>query len=129
MYHLQLLVFLCDNQFSPGVCRVRPSSQDIYQTKRQNDCRGYNMYYKQKHISAALESQLQMLGRSYQRRRGGCGVQKGCEVLVCVRVLVLVVVLMELKGKGWDTGLVLRSSTGRTRRSTRHRWATGRAAA
>lgn len=48
---------------------------------------------------------------SYQRRRGGCGVQKGCEVLVCVRVLVLVVVLMELKGKGWDAGLVLRSST------------------
>lgn len=65
------------------------------------------MYHKQKHISVALEFQLHP---SYQRRRGGCGVQKGCEVLVCVRVLVLVVVLMELKGKGWDTGLGLRSS-------------------
>lgn len=37
-------------------------------------------------------------------------MQKGREVLVCVRVLVLVVVLMELKGKGWDAGLVLRCS-------------------
>lgn len=111
VYHLRLLLSFCNNLFSPGVGRVLPFSQDIYQTKGQNDCRGYNTYYKQKHISAALESQLQMLGKSYQRRCGGCGVQEGCEVLVCVRVLVLVVVLMELKGKGWDTGLVLRSST------------------
>lgn len=48
--------------------------------------------------------------RTYQRRRGGGGVQKGREVLVCVRVLVLVVVLMELKGEGRDAGLVLRGS-------------------
>lgn len=68
------------------------------------------MYSEQKRVSAALESQLQMLEFSYQRRRSGCGVQKGCEVLVCVRVLVLVVVLMELKGEVRDTGLVLRSS-------------------
>lgn len=45
---------------------------------------------------------------SYQRRRGGGGVQEGCEVLVCVRVLVLVVVLMELEGQGRDARLVLR---------------------
>lgn len=69
------------------------------------------MFCKQKGISTAPESQVQMFETAYQRRCGGCGVQKGCEVLVCVRVLVLVVVLMELKGKGWDTGLVLRSST------------------
>lgn len=71
----------------------------------------------------------QTLVRPYQRRRGGCGVQEGCEVLVCVRVLVLVVVLMELKGKGWDAGLVLRRSARRTRRGAGHRRAAGRAAA
>lgn len=75
------------------------------------------------------EFQLQMSGASYQRRRGGCGVQKGGEVLVCVRVLVLVVVLMELKGKVWDAGLVLRRPARRARRRARHRRAAGRAAA
>lgn len=115
MYHLQLLgifFFFWHNRFSPGVGRVRPFSQDIYQTEGQKDCRGITTCSPSKKcVSDALESQLQMSGRSYQRRRGGCGVQKGREVLVCVRVLVLVVVLMELKGEGRDTGLVLRSST------------------
>jgi hypothetical protein len=34
-------------------------------------------------------------------------VQEGGEVLMCVRVLVLVVVLMELEGQRWDAGLIL----------------------
>lgn len=33
-------VFFVGNQFSPGVGRVRPFSQDIYQTEGQNDCKG-----------------------------------------------------------------------------------------
>lgn len=45
---------------------------------------------------------------SHQRWCSGSGVQEGREVLVCVRVLVLVVVLMELEGQGRDARLVLR---------------------
>lgn len=42
-----------------------------------------------------------------QRRCSSCWVLERREVLVCVRVLVLVVVLMELEGQWLDAGLVL----------------------
>lgn len=45
---------------------------------------------------------------TYQRRSSSGGWQEGREVLVRVRVLVLVVVLMELKGQRRDPRLVLR---------------------
>lgn len=44
---------------------------------------------------------------SHQRRCSSCWVLERREVLVCVRVLVLVVVLMELEGQWLDAGLVL----------------------
>lgn len=53
---------------------------------------------------------MQQQRGSHQRRRCGSGMQEGREVLVCVRVLVLVVVLMELEGERRDARLVLRRS-------------------
>lgn len=110
---------------SPGVGKVRPFSQDIYQTTGQKRTQA-SQHVPQVKNARPLRRRV---GTTHQRRRGGCGVQEGREVLVCVRVLVLVVVLMELKGKGRDTGLVLRSSTRGARGSTRRRRASGRAAA
>lgn len=55
-------------------------------------------------------------------------MQEGREVLVCVRVLVLVVVLMELEGERRNAGLVLRRPARRARCGAGGRGATGGAA-